>query len=117
MKNLVFRAFYCFAKRKRVRILPVDKLIQIRSAECTGCLECVAVCPAKDALAMSVPAGLRKRHAVPAWSMAAGIAIIFVALVGYAKIKRYWNTKLPTQVYLQLVPHASQQHHPMPGEQ
>ena len=98
-------------------ILPVDKLIQIRSAECTGCLECVAVCPAKDALAMSVPAGLRKRHAIPAWIMAAGIAIIFSGLVGYAKITRQWNTKLPKQVYLQLVPNASRLHHPMPGEQ
>jgi polyferredoxin len=96
-------------------ILPVDKLIQIRSAECTGCLECVAVCPAKDALAMSVPAGLRKRHAIPAWSMAAGIAIIFFGLVGYAKITRHWNTDLPKQVYLQLVPNASEQQHPMPG--
>src|SRR5271166_3858805 len=27
--------------------LPVDKLVQIRSAECTSCLECVAVCPAQ----------------------------------------------------------------------
>lgn len=35
--------------------LPVDKLLQIRSAECTGCLECVAVCPAKETLIMSGP--------------------------------------------------------------
>ena len=96
-------------------ILPVDKLIQIRSAECTGCLECVAVCPAKDALAMSVPAGLRKRHAIPAWSMAAGIAIIFFGLVGYAKITRHWNTELPKQVYLQLVPNASSSIIPCPA--
>src|SRR5208283_1096356 len=34
--------------------LPVDRLITIKSAECTGCLECVAVCPAKDALSMSL---------------------------------------------------------------
>jgi polyferredoxin len=33
--------------------LPVDKLLTIRSAECTGCLECVAVCPAQAALYMS----------------------------------------------------------------
>jgi len=92
--------------------LPVDKLIQIRSAECTGCLECVAVCPAKDALTMSVPAGLRKRHAVPVWSMAAGIAIIFFGLVGYAKYNNHWNTELPKQVYLELVPAAGQQQHP-----
>ena len=91
--------------------LPVDKLIQIRSAECTGCLECVAICPAKDALTMSVPAGLRKRHAIPAWSMAAGIAIIFFGLVGYAKYTNHWNTELPKQVYLQLVPAAGQQQH------
>ena len=97
--------------------LPVDKLIQIRSAECTGCLECVAVCPAKDTLTMSVPAGLRKRHAIPAWSMAAGIAIIFFGLVGYAKITGHWNTSLPKQVYLQLVPNASEQQHPMSGDQ
>jgi polyferredoxin len=95
--------------------LPVDKLIQIRSAECTGCLECVAVCPAKDTLAMTVPGGLRKRDAIPVWSMAAGIAIIFFGLFGYAKITRHWNTDLPKQVYLQLVPNASEQQHPMPG--
>lgn len=97
--------------------LPVDKLIQIRSAECTGCLECVAVCPAKDALTMSVPAGLRKRRAIPVWSMAAGIAIIFFGLVGYAKYSNHWNTELPKYVYLELVPAAEQQQHPAsPGQ-
>jgi polyferredoxin len=65
--------------------LPVDKLPQIRSAECTGCLECVAICPAKGALAMSVLAGEQKRRAIPAWSMAAGIAILILGMVGYAK--------------------------------
>src|SRR5438270_5305599 len=34
--------------------LPVDTLIQIRSAECLGCLECVAVCPADKALDLAV---------------------------------------------------------------
>ena len=97
--------------------LPVDKLVQIRSAECTGCLECVAVCPAKDTLAMSMPAGLRKRRVIPAWSMAAGIAIIVLGLVGYAKSTGHWNTDLPKQGYLQLVPNASEQQHPMPGAQ
>jgi polyferredoxin len=97
--------------------LAVDKLIQIRSAECTGCLECLAVCPAKDALAMSVPMGLRRRHAIPVWTMAAGIAIIFFGLMSYAKITGHWDTHLPKQVYLELVPNASEQQHPMPGNQ
>jgi polyferredoxin len=96
--------------------LPVDKLLQIRSAECTGCLECVAVCPAKDTLTMRVPVGLRKRRAIPAWSMAAGIAILFLGVVGYAKVSGQWNTNLPKQVYLQLVANANEQEHPIPSE-
>ena len=88
--------------------LPVDKLVQIRSAECTGCLECIAVCPAKDALVLAAPG----KRAVPAWSMAAGIAIIFFGLVGYAKLSDHWDTQLPNQVYFRLVPTASEQQHP-----
>ena len=97
-------------------LLPVDKLVQIRSAECTGCLECVAVCPAKDTLAMSVPVGLRRRRVLPAWSIAAGIAVLFFGLVAYARITNRWNTELPKQVYLQLVPQAEEQSHPMPDQ-
>ena len=92
--------------------LPVDKLVQIRSAECTGCLECIAVCPAKDALVLAAPG----KRAVPAWTMAAGIAVIFFGLVGYAKLSGHWDTHLPKLVYFQLVPTANDQLHPMPGE-
>jgi len=88
--------------------LPVDKLIQIRSAECTGCLECVAICPAKDALVIAAPG----KRAVPAWVMAAAIAILFFGLVGYAKLTDHWNTRLPKQLYFQLVPAAAAQEHP-----
>lgn len=98
-------------------LLPVDKLIQIRSAECTGCLECVGACPAQGTLVPSMPIGLRERRAIPVWSMAAGIAILFFGLVGYAKITGHWKTTLPKQVYMQLVPNASEQQHPMPGTQ
>ena len=89
--------------------LPVDKLVQIRSAECTGCLECVAVCPANETLFVSV---LPRKRAVPAWAMAAGIAVIFFGLVGYAKFSGHWDTQLPKQVYFELVPSAGEQQHP-----
>ncbi len=97
--------------------LMVDNLLQIRSAECTGCLECVAVCPAKKTLAMSVPSVARNRRAIPAWSMAAGIAILFLGMAGYAKATGQWNTKLPKQIYFQLVPNARTQEHPTPEAQ
>jgi polyferredoxin len=94
--------------------LPVDELLQIRSAECTGCLECVAVCPAKDTLVAAAPYGFKPRRVIPAWGIAAGLGVIFFGLVGYAKMSGCWNTTLPKQVYLQLVPRASEQQHPIP---
>jgi len=97
-------------------VLPVDKLIQIRSAECTGCLECVAVCPAQDALSLNLIGSTGARHRLPAWQLAAGIGIIFFGLVGYAKLNDHWQTHLPQQVFLKLVPAAGEQHHPMIGD-
>ena len=88
--------------------LPVDKLVTIKSAECIGCLECVADCPAAGALFMSAP---RKRR-VPAWTMAAGIAVLFLGICGFAQWRGYWRTDLPSQVYFELIPHANEFTHP-----
>ena len=99
--------------------LPVDKLVTIKSAECTGCLECVAACPAKDTLSLSLPKipGLVPRApGVPVWAMAAGIAALFLGIVGFAKTSGHWDSHVPQAVYQQLVPHADEARHPMPGE-
>lgn len=98
--------------------LPVDKLVQIRSVECTGCLECVAVCPAQGALAMSLPklvASKPQRAAIPAWAIAAAIAILFFGAAGFAKATGHWESAIPSSVYERLVPNADQAAHPMPG--
>ena len=95
--------------------LPVDKLVQIHSVECTGCLECVAVCPAQDALAMSLPRMLGDRPSLPAWAMAAGIAFLFLGVAGFAKATGHWKSPIPNAVYERLVPNADQAGHPMPG--
>jgi polyferredoxin len=97
---------------------PVDKLVQIRSVECTACLECVAVCPAKDALAMSSPkliATRPKKAALPPWAMAAGIAVLSLGATGFVKATGHWKSPIPTTVYEQLVPKADQATRPMPG--
>lgn len=88
--------------------LPVDRLLQVRSAECTGCLECVAVCPVAGALELGAP----RRRRVPAWAMAAGIALLFIGVVGWAKLTGRWETYLPDDVYRALVPRAHEFTHP-----
>jgi len=88
--------------------LPVDKLIAIRSPECTGCLDCVAICPAEGALWMA--AG--KRRPIPAWAFAAAIGVLFFGIVGYAQLSGHWRSNLPSQVYQNLVPRANEFAHP-----
>jgi polyferredoxin len=89
-------------------LLKVDKLIAIGSAECTGCLECVAACPAAGALEISIG----KRREIPAWAMAAGIAILFLGVVGFARLTGHWATGLPERVYFDLIPRAQEFAHP-----
>lgn len=94
--------------------LPVDKLITIKSVECTGCLECVAVCPSEGALHMALPRWTRTLNEgrLPAWAMAAAIAVLFFGIVGYAKTAGYWNGDVPDYIYRQLVPQANSVDHP-----
>jgi polyferredoxin len=87
--------------------IPVDKLITVRSAECTGCYECVAVCPAEGALEMSVA-----RRPVPAWAFAGIMAVLFFGFVGYARWSGFWHTHLPDSVYFDLIPRAGEFGHP-----
>jgi polyferredoxin len=89
-------------------LLPVDKLDAVRSAECTACLECVAVCPAAAALELDFGG----RRPVPAWVLAAGIALLFGAIVGYAQWAGWWQTDIPDAVYRELIPHSREVGHP-----
>lgn len=94
--------------------VPVDKLVTIKSAECTGCLECVAVCPSEGALHMSLPRWMRspQNGRIPAWAQAAGIAILFFGIIGFAKTAGCWNGDVPDYLYRQLVPQANHVTHP-----
>jgi polyferredoxin len=89
-------------------LLPVDRLVSVRSAECTTCLECVAVCPAAGALEVSLP----RRRRLPTWAVAAGVVAIFLAVVVYAKWSGSWNGSIPFAVYQELLPALSTLQHP-----
>ncbi|HUL57703.1 MAG TPA: 4Fe-4S binding protein [Anaeromyxobacteraceae bacterium] len=89
-------------------LLAVDVKRSIASPECTGCLECVAVCPVKDALAMSVA----RRGRLSAGALAAGIAVVFLGLAGLARLTGHWHTEVDPRVYSELIPRAGELGHP-----
>jgi polyferredoxin len=99
--------------------LAVDKLVQIRSAECTACLACIASCPAEDALqfalaprkAQTVRARWTRRALGPL-TVASILAYIFLGFVLYARATNHWQTMMPRAVYMHLVPRANQLTHP-----
>jgi polyferredoxin len=98
--------------------LAVDHLVQIRSVECTGCMECVAVCPAKDALAFALPplnqptpAERWQRRVFPPGAVAALVLATFMAFALGGHLSGHWQTNLPHQVYLELVPIANSLNH------
>ncbi|HWC99780.1 MAG TPA: 4Fe-4S binding protein [Candidatus Sulfopaludibacter sp.] len=88
--------------------LPVDRLVSIASAECTACLQCVESCPAAGALIMAAP----RRRRVPAWTIATGVAVLFLGFTTYARMTNNWHTNLPERLYFELVPHATEFTHP-----
>jgi polyferredoxin len=88
--------------------LPVDVKRSIASPECTGCMECVASCPVKGALAMSVA----RRRRLPAWAIVGGIAALFLGIVGLARLTGNWHTEVDPRLYEATIRRASQLEHP-----
>jgi polyferredoxin len=74
--------------------LPVATLPQVRSAECTLCMSCVAVCPVKDAL----DAKVTRTRRLPAWAIAAAIGGLFAVPVMVAKMTGHWSTDIPDEM-------------------
>jgi polyferredoxin len=88
--------------------LPVDTRPSVRSAECTACLECVSACPVRGALDLAAP----RRRPVAGWVVGIGIAVLFLGVVGYAKLSGHWHTNIPDSAYFELIPNATQYAHP-----
>ena len=98
--------------------LHVDQLVQIRSTECTACMECVAACSAQHALQFAAaprksatPAQRWKGRILGPTATAAAITLLFLGTVAFAKATGHWQTHFPRQMYMQLVTHANQWTH------
>ena len=87
--------------------LPVDQLVQVRSAECIGCMECVATCPAEGALLFAT----RRRRMNP-YAMGAVVAIVFIGAVSVARLTGHWQSPIADSVYQRLIPEVGDLNHP-----
>jgi len=99
--------------------LPVDQLVQIRSAECSACMICVSVCPAGNALQFALPprqaaapAQRWYRRALSPVVVTVALAYIFLGFVLWAHATNHWQTHVPREVYMHLVPTANSVTHP-----
>jgi polyferredoxin len=88
--------------------LPVDVKSSITSPECTGCVECVTVCPARGALALSVT----RRRRLPGWAIAAGVAALFLGVVGWARLTGNWHTEIDPRLYEVVIRRMAEPAHP-----
>jgi polyferredoxin len=104
--------------------LPVDRLIQVRSVECSACMECVAACATQSALQFALPPRTAVSPATLSiarrWSgrtlQPVAVVMILAALwiggISLARITHHWQTNISDDVYKQLIPHADEQSHP-----
>ncbi|MEW6363519.1 MAG: 4Fe-4S binding protein [Acidobacteriota bacterium] len=76
--------------------LPVDKVKDVRSVECTGCLDCVAVCPVTPALRVRT-AGIG--HSLSFAEFAAAVVLLFMLGVGAARLTGCWQNTITAQEY------------------
>jgi hypothetical protein len=98
--------------------LPVARKTTVRSPECTGCLDCVAACPVKDALGMGVAVGAgraawRRRLSVPAYA-AAVLALFLAGYVG-ARAAGTWHNGIAEQEYVQRLSQEAVELYAHPG--
>ena len=76
--------------------LPVSKLNVVRSVECTGCVDCLAVCPVQSTLELA--AGPR-RLGIPTY--AAAVVLLFLLGTVTARMTGLWHNDITDREYVQ----------------
>jgi polyferredoxin len=90
--------------------LSVSKKNRIISPECTGCLDCIAVCPVTDALELAAP---RRRRVSPVGFAGAVLGLFFAGYLG-ARATGAWANEIPDVEYVERLQniHSPQYGHP-----
>ncbi|MCB8814524.1 4Fe-4S binding protein [Desulfosporosinus shakirovi] len=88
--------------------IKVDKALTVWSPECTGCLDCVEQCPVNNTLRFDLP---KTTFPLSPRMLALGVVVVWIALVGVAKLTGYWETSISTEMYKMLIPSMDQLNH------
>jgi len=88
-------------------LLPVEEKKRVRSPECTGCLGCVASCPAKGALDLRT-AG----RAVHPLIHAGLLLLLFLGILWGARLGGHWHSSVSYAEYRDLISVARGLEHP-----
>lgn len=90
--------------------LPVSKSLTVLNAECTGCLDCLAVCPVEETLV--VQAGPR-----PMSHMRYAAAVVGLFLIGYvgAQVTGLWGNNITDQEYVERIQNMNGPEYGHPG--
>jgi polyferredoxin len=74
----------------------VHKAGRVWSDECSGCLECIAVCPVRDTLDMRVT---RTGRPIRPWVFGALVLLVFSGITGAAMLTGHWQNQISTEEY------------------
>ncbi|CAG9428691.1 4Fe-4S binding protein [Providencia alcalifaciens] len=87
--------------------IPVDKLIKVRTVECTGCMTCIESCPVASTLAFSLQAPTKKRQIPLSGMMMAILTLgILFATIAVAAYMGVWDSPVPDNYWFHIIPNA-----------
>ncbi len=87
--------------------IPVDKLIKVRTLECTGCMTCVESCPVSSTLNFSLQVPTQKRQiALSGIVMSILTLTILFITIGFAVYVGVWDSPVPDHYWFDIIPNA-----------
>lgn len=95
-RNTVSCIDYGLCAKACPSFIKVDKVVTVRSDECSSCMSCVDACPVADTL--DVRTSFTKKK-VSKKMIAIGIVVIFMIITGAGMLTGYWHNKIPQDVY------------------
>jgi len=106
----------CIDCEKCARVCPslikVDKVSTVISDECTGCMQCLDVCPVNRTLELKIAA---REKPISKKVVAFGVVGLFVLIIGVAKITGNWKNDVTMEEYLTHQKYLDSYGHPTGG--